>query len=80
MKALAPMLAVSCLVAACGSQDSFSRITAPSGGKGYEITCRSKGYCYKLAGILCPTGYNTVDQANPHSLVVECKGTNDTAP
>ena len=75
------MVALACLVAGC-STDHYSRITAPSGAKGYEISCRSKGQCYRLAGILCPNGYRTIDQAHPHTLVVECKpdGAREDAP
>ncbi len=60
------------LLASCGP--TASRLTAPDGGSGYFVRCKStKAECFEKAITICPTGYRIIDSEN-------ISPTRDTAP
>ena len=61
---LVPVLAVGVVVACGGPRRetaTWRQVTAPNGGPAAWITCtRQQGYCFELAGKLCPYGYSVL--------------------
>ena len=62
-------------------EEGYTRVSGPRAKLGYSVDCRGEGKCYKLAGILCPSGYGVVSQDYHNAiaggisgnLVVECR-------